>query len=146
MNLPVIHRKHPKSESVSFPQLFDLPLFPFMERPLREQWRGPSVDISDTDKDILVRAEIPGLRSDDLKVSYSEGILTIEGEKKEEKENTRAGTTYKESRYGSFRRDIPIGENLNWENSKASYKNGVLTVSIPKKEEAVSNAVKINIE
>lgn len=119
-----------------------------LDRPLRDALRtmGPAVDISETDKDVVVRAEVPGLRQQDLALSYSQGVLTIEGERREREEHTRGAAMYRESRYGSFRREIPLGEDLKWEEAKAGYRDGVLSVMIPKTGDAVANGKKIDIE
>lgn len=160
MNLPDFPRKKRSRELVPFSsEWFDQPWsnavdfferpFQAVMRPLREIWRGvsPKVDVTENEREVQVRAEVPGMRDKDLNISYSQGILTIEGEKKEEEEQKKGNMTVRESRYGTFRRDIPLGENLRWENAKASCKNGVLTVILPKKEEAVKKeARKIKID
>lgn len=104
----------------------------------------PAVDVNDNGKEISVRAELPGLDEKDVDVTYQQGILRICGEKKEEKEENKKGSHLRECRYGSFRRDIPIGQNIDWKNAKAKYKKGILTVTIPKKESA-GREVKITI-
>lgn len=108
--------------------------FESLSRPLKDWWGGstPSVDISENDKEVIVRAEVPGMVEKDLSLSYTQGTLTLEGEKKIEEEHTKGESKIRESRYGSFRRDIPLGENLMWENAKANCKNGILTVKVPK--------------
>ncbi len=107
---------------------------------------SPVFDIAETEKEVNVRVEVPGLSQDELSVSYSEGILTVSGEKKEQKERKTEEEAFLESRFSSFKKEISLGENLNWENSKASYSNGVLKIQIPKKEVEISKSVKINIE
>jgi HSP20 family protein len=114
--------------------LFERPLGR-LERPLAELWGtvSPAVDVAENDKEVQVRAEIPGLCEKDLNLSYSQGVLTIEGHKREEESRRRGSFRYRESHYGSFRRDIPIGEDFEWDAARASYRDGVLNVAIPKK-------------
>ncbi len=98
-------------------------------------WNLPLVDVSENKKEVSVRAEIPGLSQEDLSLTYHDGILSIQGEKKEEHENKKDGMHYRECKYGSFSRDIPLYKGLDWQNAKAKYKKGVLTVTIPKSKE-----------
>jgi HSP20 family protein len=95
----------------------------------------PAVDVSEDTKEVTVRAELPGLSEKDIDLTYQGGILSIRGEKKEERESKEKSAYYKEIRQGSFSRDIPLREGLLWHNAKAKYKNGMLTIAIPKKEE-----------
>lgn len=100
------------------------------------QARLPSVDVSEDEKEVKVRAEIPGMSEKDLELSWHDGVLSIRGEKREEKEEKNKERYYRECRYGSFSRDIPVGRNVDWKKSSARYKNGVLAVTLPKTESA----------
>ena len=128
-------------------ELFERP-FELLERPFRRMWKTalPSVDISETYSEVIVKAEVPGMTQEDLQVSYQEGVLTISGEKKEEKREEKKGGVYRESGYGSFSRDIPLGEDLRWDETAAHCKNGVLTVTIPKEKGAARKGAKIKIQ
>ncbi|KMQ51794.1 heat shock protein Hsp20 [Chitinispirillum alkaliphilum] len=148
MRLPVLGRKNKERETVL--DRIERPSSRFLD--LFEEWQGikekiPLVDISETDRSFEVRAEIPGVEQDEIKLYSSGGVLTIEGEKKESREegSKQKGTYYRESRYGSFRRDIPLGEDLQWEDAKANYKNGVLRVTVPKGERSQKEGKKIEI-
>jgi|WetSurMetagenome_2_1015567.scaffolds.fasta_scaffold98148_3 HSP20 family protein len=92
----------------------------------------PSVDVTEDKKEVKVRAEIPGMDQKDIELTWHDGILKIQGEKKNEKEEKSKDRYYRECSYGSFSREIEIGRNVNWEKAIAKYKNGVLTVSMPK--------------
>jgi len=94
--------------------------------------RLPSVDVTDDKKEVRVRAEIPGMNQKDIELFWHDGVLTIRGEKREEKEEKGKNRYYRECRYGSFSRDIETGKNVSWEKADAKYKNGVLTVILPK--------------
>ena len=113
--------------------------FPF--RAHRAAPVAPAVNISKSDKEISVRAELPGLAEKDLEVSCFEGVLTIRGEKKAEKEDKQKGSLYKECHFGSFCRQVPIDDNVDWSKVSARYKKGVLTVSIPKKPDEKNKTV-----
>lgn len=106
--------------------------------------RAPSVDVSEDKKEFKVKAEIPGMTDKDIDLTWHEGILSIRGEKKDEKEEKKKDRYYRECNYGSFCRNINIGTNVDWSNAKASYKNGVLTVSLPKTE-TVRKAIEIKV-
>ncbi len=104
----------------------------------------PSVDVSENKKEVTVKAEIPGMTEKDIELTWNNGVLNIRGEKKEEKEDKKKDSYYRECRYGSFSRDIPLGNALEWSNARAKYKHGVLTVTIPKTEQA-RKAVEIKV-
>lgn len=116
-------------------------------RPFKQWWEGvtPSVDVSEGEKDISVRVEVPGMNEKELNVTYSQGVLAIDGEKKVEEEHTQGQSKIRESKYGSFHREIPLGTDLIWDSAKASCKNGVLKITIPKSEKT-SQFKKINVE
>ena len=92
----------------------------------------PKVNVSESDKEITVSAELPGLEEKNIDVSLSRGILTIKGEKKTEKEEKKKNYYYMERSSGSFYREIPVPEGADGDKAKAAFKNGVLTVNIPK--------------
>lgn len=95
--------------------------------------RWPSLDLSENDKEVLVKVEAPGLSEEDLEISYADGALIIKGEKKEDKEEKRRDIYYRESRHGAFMRSVPIDANVEWDKAKAEFKRGVLKVALPKK-------------
>lgn len=112
---------------------------PFSHGGLSQAWpdrpriKAPVVDISEDDKEVAVKAEIAGVADKDLELSYLDGVLHIKGEKKEEKEEKPGKNTwYRESWQGSFTRNVPVGNNVDWSKAQARYKDGVLTVRIPK--------------
>jgi HSP20 family protein len=117
-------------------------------------WRGaevawakaPAVDIVDKDKAYEITAELPGMDESNIDVKYADGTLTIKGEKKEEKEEKREDYYLSERRYGSFQRSFGVPAGVNAEKIDASFKNGVLTVTLPKGAEAQKNEKKIAIK
>lgn len=102
------------------------------EESLRVADWAPSVDIEETEKEFVVKADLPDVKKEDVKVHVENGILRIEGERKIEKEEK--GKTYHrvERSYGSFTRAFSLPEGVEQEKTTASYKDGVLQVTLPK--------------
>lgn len=105
----------------------------------------PKVDISATDTEYTVSAELPGISDSDIKVDLRNGALIISGEKKIEKEDKDKGFYRMERSYGSFQRVLAVPEDADVDNIKATHKDGVLKVSIPRKALAQSEAKSIAI-
>jgi HSP20 family protein len=101
----------------------------------------PKVELSEVDDEIKVVAELPGLEERDVEVTLADGVLTLKGEKKLEK----SGTLYSERLEGQFERNIPVGPDVDADKVKASFKNGVLTIMLPKKPEARREVKRISI-
>jgi HSP20 family protein len=106
----------------------------------------PSVDILEDEKEVHVKAELPGLEEKDVEVNLTDGRLTIRGEKKEETEDKGKDYWHKESRYGSFTRVITLPEGIDAEKVDAHFKNGVLDITLPRLEEAKEKVKKIEIK
>lgn len=108
-------------------------------------WR-PSVDIYDRDDAIVIKTELPGVAKEDVYVEVKENILTLKGERKIEKEEAE-GTYYRKERlYGKFQRSFTLPVETDSEKIKASFKDGVLVLEIPKPEEKKPKQISINIE
>lgn len=113
--------------------------------PLSQEYNIPAADVSEDKKEVVVRAELPGMNAKEINLTYQDGILRISGEKKEDKEEKGKNRYYKECRYGYFSKEIPLGELVDWTKAKAEYKNGILTVKIPKFEkENRATEIRIN--
>jgi HSP20 family protein len=106
----------------------------------------PSLDVSETKSDLVVKAELPGMEAKDVEISLNEGILTIKGEKKQEGEEKEEGYHLIERSYGTFARFIRLPKDVQSNKIKASFKNGVLKVVLPKSEEAKKKEIKIKVE
>lgn len=106
---------------------------------------SPSLDISDRGSDLLVTAEIPGMEQKDLDVTVQDNVLTIRGEKKDQCEGGEKGHTYQECRYGRFERSVTLPAEIDPENCKAEYKNGVLRLTMPKRAKAEESKKKIPV-
>jgi HSP20 family protein len=106
----------------------------------------PRVNVIDLKNEIAIEAEIAGLTKEDVSVEYEDGLLTITGNKKDEVEEPGTKYVYRELKRSSFRRSFQIDDtNLEVENISAKFDNGILNVSIPKKEVVVQKAKKVKI-
>ena len=112
----------------------------------RDELRAPAVEIVEEKDDLVVKAEIPGIKKEQLEINLSDHLLTIQGEKKEEEEVKKKGYYYSERVYGSFSRTIELPCDVKAEKAKASFKDGVLEVRLPKTEEAKQKEVKVKVE
>ncbi len=114
----------------------------------REDWimEYPQIDVRETDNDLKVSAELPGLTDKDIEVLISGDSLTIKGEKKEEKEDKKENYRRMERRYGSFRRVVQLPGEVKADNAQATFKNGVLEITIPKTEAAQKDKKKVEIK
>lgn len=107
---------------------------------------NPHVDVAENDKEVKITAELPGLSEQDVEVSLSSDVLTISGEKKHEKEDKGENYYRMERSYGSFQRAISLPAEVQSDKVDATFKNGVLTVTLPKSPQAVQNRKKIAIK
>ena len=104
------------------------------------------LDVYEDGDSLVVRATVPGVASEDLEVTTAENVLTIKGKSKVEKEVTEDEYLHREHRYGSFSRQVALPRGLDTAGAKASYRNGILTMTIPKTEETKPKALKIEVE
>ena len=114
-------------------------------QPMGGTWM-PSVDVSETADKIVVKAEIPGIDSKDIDISLSGDVLTIKGEKKTEREEKEENYHLVERGYGSFTRSLRLPVGVEADKIEASYKQGILTVTCPKKEEVKAKTIEIKAE
>jgi HSP20 family protein len=141
-------------------QLFDRFLtgfpWPMMRRPM---WRepawdfettfevgGPKVDVVEDAKAYKLTAELPGLTEKDIEVALADGMLTLKGEKKQEKEEKTKQYWLSERTYGSFQRTFALPEGVDPEMVDATFTKGVLTITLPKKAEVVKEAKKVEVK
>jgi len=106
---------------------------------------APSVDIYETELELVVKADLPEVDPPDLDIRVENNILTIRGERKFAKKVNEENYLRVERAYGSFARSFTLANTVNSEAIKADYQNGVLTLSIPKKEEAQPKQIKVNV-
>ncbi len=106
----------------------------------------PTFDVAETDKDIDVRVELPGLDEKDIEITLDENILTIRGEKKQERTEKKKNYYLSECRYGQFHRAVPLPAGIDRDKAKAAFKKGVLRITLPKTEAAQTDRRQIAIE
>ncbi len=111
-------------------------------------FRSPAIDFVDKGKTIELKAELPGMDENDIEVHLTDRLLTISGEKKEEHTEGEKDSDYylSERRYGSFKRSISIPEEVDTNKVAASFKKGILTVTLPKDPKALKKAKKIEVK
>jgi HSP20 family protein len=109
-------------------------------------FREPAIEVYEEKDDVVVKAEIPGMKKEDLDINISDSHLTIKGEKKQEEEIKKKGYYYSERSYGSFMRTIELPNEVKTDKAYANFKDGVLEVRLPKTEEAKKKEVKIKVE
>lgn len=111
--------------------------------PMMEGAWAPAVDISETKDAVVVRAEIPGMEAKDIDISMTGDTLVIKGEKRQEKEEKGENYQRIERRYGAFRRSIRLPVSVDANKIKATYKRGVLSITLPKSEEVKARQIEI---
>ncbi len=104
----------------------------------------PAVDVSETDTDILVHAELPGMTQNDIQLNLQDNVLTLTGEKKQETKDEQKNYHRTECSYGSFSRSFTLPTNVAQDQIKASFKDGVLEIVLPKAEEAKAKKIAIS--
>jgi len=107
---------------------------------------SPKVDVTENDKEIKISAELPGMDEKDIDVSLQNDMLTIKGEKKEEKEDKGKDYYRMERSYGSFSRTIPLPVDVETDKVEAKFKKGVLSITLPKTAKAVAETKKIAVK
>jgi len=106
----------------------------------------PTLDVEENDKAVHVKAEMPGINEKDLNVTLENNVLTISGEKKEEKEDNKKNYVLSERRFGSFSRSVTLPDGIKSEKIKAGFKNGILNIEIPKEETAKPKKISIEVK
>jgi HSP20 family protein len=120
----------------AFPRTFD------NEQMARGSW-NPSVDISENEQSIVLEAELPGMKSEDVELSIENNVVTIRGERKFEKKEEKDNYHRVERSYGSFTRSFTLPRTVTGEDAQAEFQNGLLKVTLPKREEAKARKIEI---
>jgi len=106
---------------------------------------SPLVDIAETDNDITVTVEAPGMQKDDINITIQDNVLTLKGEKKQENVEKKKQYHRIERTYGQFERSFSLPTTIQTDKVKAGFRNGVLTITLPKSEEAKPKEVTISV-
>jgi len=124
-----------------------LPAFSGMFGPSRDRGfsLAPHIDVRESDKELVLEAELPGINEKDISLDLQNSVLTIRGEKKHEHDEEKENYRVMERRYGSFQRSLRLPDTVDEDKVAASFDNGVLKVRIPKRPEAVGKQRKIPI-
>ena len=136
----------PARELSRFDTFFDNAFGSLLNRDYYEEGRlSPSVDVFEKSDKYVINAEIPGMEKNDIKIDVKDGALAISGEKKYEEKKEDENYIRVERRYGKFERRFNLPENVDVEKVSANYKNGVLEVTLPKKEEAKPKQIDVKV-
>jgi HSP20 family protein len=115
-------------------------------RPLRlndGHWSMPAVDMYQTDNEIVVKAAIPGVKTDDVQINVTGEVLTIKGEVKEKEETQERAYHLREQRWGMFERTLALPTDVVADKAKAEFESGILTITLPKAEEVRPKTISI---
>ena len=134
----------PFQELAGLRRLFDEPLGGLMpDVALGDQEWKPLLDVIENKSDIVLKVEIPGVKQEDINLSLEDDTLTVKGERKQEKETSEGGCTRTERSSGSFQRTMRVPSTVDADKVKATYRDGILEIVLPKKEEAKPRAIKV---
>jgi HSP20 family protein len=117
----------------------------FFSEPAANRPWVPAVDIRETENELVVKADVPDMKFEDIDVRLENGTLTLRGERKFEEQKKEGGWHRVERSYGSFERVFTLPDTVNPEGVQADYKNGTLTVTLPKKEIAKPRQIKVKV-
>lgn len=127
-----------------FLQMFRMP-FVGWPGAFMDDGSGIQVDVSENDKEVKISAEMPGMNEKDIDVRLSDGVLVISGERKTEQQSDKDGYIVRERSVGRVERALPLPEGVDADAVEATFKGGVLTITIPKTEEARSSGKRIPV-
>ncbi len=105
----------------------------------------PKVDIAENESNFVLSAELPGMNREDIQVSLEDGVLTVSGERKFEEEKEGKNYLHRERTYGRFTRSFQMGKNVQADKISASYKDGVLHITLPKAEEVKPRQIEVTV-
>ncbi len=111
----------------------------------RADW-SPRVDISETEQEFTIKAEIPEVDKNDVKITIDNGVVTLQGERRQEKEEKGKTFHRVERYYGSFSRSFSLPDNIDESAAKAAFKDGVLTLQIPKRESSKPKGIEVKVQ
>jgi HSP20 family protein len=104
----------------------------------------PAFDVSETEKELIIEAEIPGIKKEDISINLSNGLLSIKGEKKHETKEEKENYHCIERRYGTFKRNMQLPVEVDSDKVDATYKDGLLTITIPKAQAAEPKKIEVH--
>jgi len=143
--VPYVRRSETPAISRLFEDFFND--FPFMGSiaETRGSWI-PSVDVLEKDGNLILRAELPGMTEKDIELKIEGNTLTLKGERKMENEDKKSNYRRVESFYGSFKRSFELPDGVDYDKVSANYKNGVITITLPKKPEVKPREIPVTVQ
>lgn len=142
--LDLLHRQMNDLVESFFTGFGEADRWPLLPREFSLQ-AAPHFEVSETDDEVEVKAELPGMEEKDIEVLLDENLLTIRGEKKEEREEKKRNYHFSELSYGEFRRSLALPSGIDREKVKATFKKGVLKLTLPKTTASVAQRKRIEI-
>jgi HSP20 family protein len=138
-------RWEPAREMMTLREAMDRLFDDAFTRPLsiRDGWSAPAIDMYQTDDEIVVRASLPGFKADDVQINITGDVLTLRGEMKHEDEKKEKAWHLREQRWGSFERSVALPTNVVADRASADFENGILTITLPKAEEAKPRTISV---
>lgn len=144
-----LRRWDPFRELVSLRDDMDRLFYTFFGRPLSEEAEGiwaPVIDLEEDNGNFIVKAEVPGLRKEDIKIAVRGNLLTVSGERKQESESKGKTFHRVERAYGKFTRTITLPNEVEADKVKAAYKDGLLQITLPKPEAMKPKEIEIEVK
>jgi len=108
-----------------------------------QAWGVPAIDLYQTEKNVVVKAALPGLKAEEVQISVTGEVLTLKGEFKQAEEIKEASYHLKEQRFGSFERSVMLPTEVQTEKAKADFENGILTITLPKAEQVLPKTITV---
>lgn len=138
-------RWEPAREMMTLREAMDRLFDDAFTRPLsiRDGWSAPAIDMYQTDDEIVVKASLPGFKADDVQINITGDVLTLRGEMKHEEEKKEKAWHMREQRWGSFERSVALPTNVVADQANADFENGILTITLPKAEEAKPRTISV---
>jgi len=153
--MQLIHNRTDQPRWSPFEQLFNLrdEINRLMDSPTTDFGHGteffngwiPAVDVLEDKNNVVVRAELPGMQKEDINISLHEGVLSISGERKPKEQNAQNQVYRSERFYGRFHRTVSLPKPVAADKVKAGYKDGLLTITLPKTEEAKPRQIEVSL-
>lgn len=139
-------RWEPVREMMTLREAMDRLFDDAFTRPLsiRDGWSMPAIDMYQTDDEIVVKAVLPGIKTDEVQINVTGDMLTLRGETKQEEEKKDKAWHIREQRYGRFERSIPLPTQVIADQAKAEFENGILTITLPKAEEVKPKTITVH--
>lgn len=139
-------RWEPAREMMTLREAMDRLFDDAFTRPFNGNWSVPAIDMYQTDNEVVVKAAVPGIKADEVQINVTGDTLTIRGETKQEDEKKDKSWHIHEQRWGRFERSVVLPTSVIADKAKAEFENGILTVSLPKADEAKPKMITVKVK